>query len=88
MKNRKLIRQLKEERRKLYPYGLPIQPRGYGKTSLHLMHFLRYVAFDVVIDRCKKIDRETSLEEAYEYMNIFIKEMWAIKEDFLRSNIV
>lgn len=46
------------------------------------MHFLRYVAFDAVIDYCKKIDKEISLEESYEYMNLFIKEMWAIKEDF------
>ena len=82
MKNRRLIKRLKEERRKLYPYGLPIQPRGCGKTSLHLMHFLRYVAFDVVIDEYKKTDREVSLEQAYEDMNYFIKEMWAIKEDF------
>lgn len=82
MKNRKLIKRLKEERRKLYPYGFPLQPRGYGKTSLHLMHFLKYMAFDVVIDYCKKIDKEISLEDAYEYMNLFISEMWAIKQDF------
>lgn len=82
MKNRKLIKRLRKERRKLYPYGLPIQPRGYGKTFLYLMYFLRYVAFDVVIDKCKKTDREISLEEAYEYMNLFIKEMWEIKQDF------
>lgn len=82
MKNRKLIKRLKEERRKLYPHGLPIQPRGCGKTFLHLGHFLRYIAFDVVIDEYKKIDREVSLEEAYEDMNYFIKEMWAMTEEF------
>lgn len=79
MKNRKLIRQLKEERRNLYPYGLPIQPRGCGRTSLHLMHFLRYVAFDVVINMYKKMDKEVSLEQAYEDMNYFIKEMWTMR---------
>ena len=75
MKNRKLIKILKEERRKLYPYGLPIQPRGYSKTSLHLIHFLRYVAYDVVIDIYEKTGQEVSLEEAHEHMNYFVSEM-------------
>lgn len=82
MKNRKLIKTLEEERRKLYPYGLPIQPRSCSKTYLYFAHFIRYIAFDVVIDEYKKTDREVSLEEAYEDMNSFISEMWAIKEDF------
>ncbi len=82
MKNGKLIKQLKEERQRLYPHGLPIRPRGCGKIYLYLMHFLRYIAFDVVIDEYKKIDREVSLEEAHEDMNYFISEMWLIKEEF------
>lgn len=79
MKNKKLIKALKEERRKIYPYGCPIQPRGFGKTYLHLGHFLRYKAYDVVIDTYKKMDREISLEEAHEDMNYFISRMWELK---------
>lgn len=82
MKNRKLIKILKEERKRLYPYGLPIQPRGFGKTSLHLMHFLKYVAYDVVIDIYKKIDREASLEEAHEHMDYFVAEMFESRPKF------
>ena len=76
MKNKKLIKRLKEERRKLYPHGLPIQPRGCGKTNLFLAHFLRYIAYDFVCGIYKDINREVSLEEAYRDMNEFIKEMW------------
>lgn len=76
MKNRKLIRTLKKERRKLYPYGLPIQPRGYGKTFLYMAHVLRYMAYYVAIDTYKKMDREVSLEEAHKYMNDFISKIW------------
>lgn len=82
MKNRKLIKTLKEERRKLYPCGIPIRPRGCGKTYLYLAHFLRYISYDFVINTYKKTNREVSLEEAYKDMNTFISEMWAIKEDF------
>ena len=82
MKNRKLIKILKEERRKLYPYGLPIHPRGCAKTYLYLTHFLKYIAYDVVIDSYKKINREVSLEEAYKDMNDFVSKMWALKQDF------
>lgn len=82
MKNRKLIRTLKEERRKLYPHGLPIRPRGCGKINLYLAHFLRYIAYDFVCDTYKKMNKEVSLEEAHEDMSSFINEMWAIKEDF------
>ena len=82
MKNRKLIRTLRRERRKLYPYGLPILARGCGKTNLYLAHFLKYIAFDIVIDRYENTDREVSLEEAHKDMDDFINEMWALKEDF------
>lgn len=82
MKNRKLIRTLKKERRKLYPYGLPIQPRGCSKSSLYLAHTLRYIAYDVAFDTYKNMDREVSLEEAHKDMNDFMSEMWKIKEDF------
>jgi len=74
--NKELIKTLKEHRRKLYPNGLPIQPRGCGKTNLFLAHFLRYIAYDFVCDTYKDMDREVSLEEAYRDMNEFIKEMW------------
>lgn len=37
--NEELIKQLKEERSRLYPYGLPVQPRGCSKTYLYLSHF-------------------------------------------------
>ena len=76
MKNRKLIRTLKKERRKLYPHGLPIQPRGCGKTYLYMSHFLLYIAYDYVIGKYKKLDREVSLEEAHKDMTDFINEMW------------
>lgn len=73
--NRKLIKTLKEERRKLYPHGLPIRSRGCCKTYVRIWHFLRYIAFDVVINEYKKTDREVSLEDAHDDMNYFISEM-------------
>lgn len=84
MKNRVLIEKLKKERQELYPFGYPTQQaRGSGKTYFYLGHFLRYTAFDIVIDKYEKMDREVSLEEAHKDMNDFIEEMWAlIKEDF------
>ena len=82
MKNRKLIRTLKKERRKLYPHGCPIQPRGCWKTYLYMSHFLLYTAYDYVCNIYKHTDREVSLEEAHNDMKDFINEMWTLKEDF------
>lgn len=76
MKNRKLIRTLKKERRKFYPHGLPIQSRGCGKTNIYSAHFLLYKAYDFVISKYKKLDKEVSLEEAHKDMSDFINEMW------------
>ena len=81
MKNRKLIRTLKKERRKLYPHGLPIQHRGCGKTRLYMSHFLLYTAYDYVCDIYKHIDKEVSLEEAHGHMKDYINEMWRIVEE-------
>ena len=76
MKNRKLIRILKKERRKLYPHGIPIQPRGCSKTYTYLAHALRYIAYDVVISDYRNVDKEVSLEEAHKDMNEFVADMW------------
>lgn len=82
MKNRKLIRTLKKERLKLYPHGLPIQPRCCSKTYLYMSHFLLYVSYDFVCGIYKNMDREVSLEEAHNDMKDFINKMWTIKENF------
>lgn len=82
MENKWLIKTLKKERRKLYPYGLPVQPRGCGKPTLYLAHFLRYIAYDFVCNTYKKMDKRVSLEEAHKDMEDFINEMWSIKQDF------
>ena len=81
MKNKKLIRALKKERRKLYPHGLPIQPRGCGKTFTYMSHFLLYTAYDFVCDIYKRIDKKVSLEEAHDHMREYINEMWRIAEE-------
>lgn len=70
--NKKLIKTLKKERKKLYPYGCPIQPRGYGKTYLYLSHFLRYIAYDLVCEGYKQITEEITLEEAHKDINDFV----------------
>lgn len=80
MKNRKLIRMLKKERRKLYPHGLPIQPRGCDKTYLYMSHFLLYTSYDFVIDIYKRMEREATLEEAHNDMKDYINEMWKLKD--------
>lgn len=74
--NRQIIRELKRERRKLYPYGLPIEARGSGKTMLHLSHVLRYFSFQVAIDFCKKSEKEVTMDSVRKIMNDFIDEMW------------
>lgn len=81
MNNRKLIRTLKKERRKLYPHGLPIQPRGCGKTYLYMSHFLLYTSYDFVCDIYKRMDREVTLEEAHNDMKNYINEMWKMAEE-------
>lgn len=81
-KNKELIKTLYVERKRLYPNGCPFAPRGCGKTFLYLMHFLRYVSYDVVIDECRKTNREISLEEAHNDMKDYINEMWKLRENF------
>ena len=81
-KNKELIKTLYVERKRLYPNGCQFAPRGCGKTFLYLMHFLRYVAYDVVIDEYRKTNREISLEEAHNDMKDYINEMRKLRENF------
>lgn len=74
--NRKIIRELKRERRRLYPYGLPLQARGSGKTMLELSHMLRYLSYQIAIDACKDSGREMTMDEARIVMSNFIDEAW------------
>ena len=81
MKNRKLIKTLKRERKRLYPNGCPFAPRGYGKTYLYMSHFLLYTSYDFVCDFYKRMVREVTLEEAHNDMRNYINEMWRMAEE-------
>lgn len=70
--NDELIKQLYEERKKIYPYGCPIQPRGNGKTFLYLSHFLRYTAYDLICGIYKHINREMTLEQAHKDIDDYV----------------
>lgn len=70
--NEELIKTLKEERRKLYPNGCHIQPRGCAKTYLYLSHFLRYTAYDFVCDIYKHMTTEVTLETAHKDINDYV----------------
>lgn len=74
--NKELIKTLYTERKRLYPNGCPITPRGCGKTFLYMSHFLIYTAYDFVCDIYKHMDREVSLEEAHNDMKNYINEIW------------
>ena len=79
--NKKLIKELYAERKRLYPNGCPFAPRGSGKTFTYMYHFLVYTAYDFVCDIYKHMDRKVSLEEAHNNMRDYINEMWRIVEE-------
>lgn len=74
--NRKIVNELKRERRRLYPCGLPLQTRGSGKTMLELSHMLRYLSYQIAIDACKSSERKMTMGEARIIMSNYIEEMW------------
>lgn len=63
--NEKLIKQLIDERNRLYPHGLAIYPRGCSKTYTYLALFLKWNAYDFMCQIYKHINREITLEEAH-----------------------
>ena len=79
--NKRLIKTLYAERKRLYPHGCPFAPRGCGKTFTYMIHFLTYTAYDYVCDIYKHIDNKVSLEEAHDHMREYINEMWRIAEE-------
>lgn len=79
--NKELIKTLYAERKRLYPNGCPVAPRGCGKTLLYMSHFLTYTAYDYVCGIYKHMDREVSLEEAHNNIKDYINEMWKITEE-------
>lgn len=79
MKNKLLIKILKEERRRLYPYGYPILARGQSKTNIRL---LRYIAYDVVCNMCADTDRMVSLKEAHDNIDYLVKEWYMAVQGF------
>ena len=79
--NKELIETLYAERKRLYPNGFPLAPRGCGKTRLHMSHFLLYTAYDYVCDICKHIDKKVSLKEAHSLIKYYINEMWRIAQE-------
>ena len=70
--NEKLIKTLREERDKLYPYKSIIMPRGFGKTYMMLNRMLRYVAYEHVCGIYKQLDYEVTLEQAHKDMDEFV----------------
>ena len=70
--NENLIKQLNDERQKIYPNGCPVQPRGSAKTYLYLSHFLRYMAYDYVCAIYKHCNREFTLEDAHKDMQDYV----------------
>lgn len=70
--NEKLIKTLKQERKKLYPDGLMVMPRGFGKTYLMLAHNLRYAAYEHVCSIYKQLDYEVTLKQAHKDMDEFV----------------
>lgn len=81
--NEELIKTLYAERKRLYPNGCPIAPRGCGKTFLYMSHFLMYTAYDFMCDIYKCMGRKVTLEEAHNDMEYYVNKMWEIiKEGF------
>lgn len=70
--NSELIKQLKEECNKLYPNGCPTHPRQYGKTYLHLSHFLRWYAYQLYCQVYEHCNYEVTLEMAHKDINNFV----------------
>lgn len=74
--NKELIKTLYAERKRLYPNGCPVAPRGCGKIFVYLSHYLTYIAYDFVCDIYKHLDEDVSLEEAHDDMKNYINEIW------------
>lgn len=72
--NKELIKALYAERKRLYPNGCPIAPRGCGKTMLYTLHTLIYMAYDYVCATYKYMDRKVSLEESHNDIRKYINE--------------
>lgn len=72
--NEELIKQLMEERSALYPYGLPIQPRGCSKTYLYLSHFLRWHAYDLCCQMLECAVLPMNIDYAHKWINEFVAE--------------
>ncbi len=72
--NEELIKQLKEERSRLYPYGLPVHPRGCSKTYLYLSHFLRWSAYDLCCQMLQHTALPMNMDYAHKWINEFVAE--------------
>lgn len=72
--NEELIKQLKEERSKLYPNGCLIQPRGSGKTYLYLSHFLKCYAYDLCCQMLERAVLPMNIDYAHKWINEFVAE--------------
>lgn len=70
--NEELIKQLMEERSKLYPYGCPIQPRGCGKTYLYLSYFLRWCAYDLYCQILEHLNYEVNIDSAHKWIDDYV----------------
>ena len=70
--NEKLIKDLKEERDRLYPDKITIMVRGFGKTYMMLNRMLRYVAYEHVCSIYKQLDYEVTLEQAHKDIEEFV----------------
>ena len=71
--NEKLIKDLKEERDRLYPSKLMVMPRGFGKTYMMLNRMLRYAAYEHVCCIYEQLDYEVTLEQAHNDIDEFVK---------------
>lgn len=74
--NKELIKKLYAERKRLYPNGCPVPPRGCGKTFVYLSHYLTYIAYDFVCDIYKHLAENVSWEEAHNDMKHYINNTW------------
>ena len=70
--NEKLIKDLKEERDRLYHDKILIMSRGFGKTYMMLNRMLRYAAYEHVCRIYKQLDYEVTLEQAHKDMDEFV----------------
>ena len=70
--NEKLIKDLKEERNRLYPDKIVIMHRGFGKTYMMLNRMLRYAAYEHVCCIYEQLDYEVTLEQAHKDIDDFV----------------